>query len=347
MVGQDTQGAQEDAATAASLGAFADLTPLPTTLYAQALVQNRVVSFDNLLLSNQFLGSSAPYAYSLVPALDEIAQLLVTVGCDFGASPVAYAKDPALDGQKRVFGAIIPEAPQFQGLETKVEAGLERCGVPVPVVVNYSFDLSTLQQQMQNAISQMKAAKVTTLLCGCDPVGEIYVTQAADQQNYGPEWLSEWLPFQFERLYSQDQWAHSVEIGLGPSVPEQDLEAYRVFKMVDPAGAPQDPYYMYVYYMMLFLFDGLQAAGPDLTPQTLLSGFQHLPASQVGQVGTWSYGPGIYWPFSQAQVSYWVPSKPNAFDGKAGDYGACDGGQWFSLSDPAALPRTLDCPGLR
>ncbi len=346
MVGQDTQGAQEDAATAASLGAFADITPLPTTPYDEALVQNHVIAMNQLLVSNHYLSSSAPYAYSMIPSLDDLGTLLTTIGCNLGGAPVSFAKDSVLNGKQRVFGAIVLEDPQYQGLENAMVAGLKRCGVQIPVVINYTLDLSTVQQQMQNAISQMKANNVTTVLCGCDPVGEIYVTQAADQQDYGPEWFSNWLPAQFERLYSQDQWAHSVEVGLGPSIPEQQDEAYRVFKMVDPGGQPQEPYFWYVYYQLVFLFNGLQAAGPDLTPTTMLSGLQHLPVTQMGQVGQWTYGPGVYWPFSEAQVSYWVPSKPNAFDGKAGDYNPCFGGQWYSLLSAAGFPKSLDCPGL-
>jgi hypothetical protein len=346
MVGEDTQGAQEDAATAASMGAFADITPLPTDPYAEALVQNHVIAMNNLLVSNSFLQSSAPYAYSVVPSLDDLGSLFTTVGCNLGTTPVSFADDSSLDGKPRVFGAILLESPQYQGLQNAIVAGLKRCGVQIPVVINYTLDLSTIQQQMQNAISQMKSNNVTTVLCGCDPVGTIYVTQAADQQNYGPEWFAEWLPPEMERTYSQDQWAHSVEVGLGPSIPELQDEAYKVFQMVDPGGQPQEPYFWYIYYQLLYLFNGLQAAGPDLTPASMLGGLQHLPPSQPGQVGTWSYGSGIYWPFSQAQVSYWVPTKTNAFDGKAGDYNPCFGGQWFSLLSAAGFPKTLDCPGL-
>ena len=346
MVGQNTQGAQEDAATAASLGAFADITPLPTGPYDQALVQNHVVAMNQLLVSNQYLSSSAPYAYSVIPSLDDLGALLTTIGCNLGSSPVSFAEDPSLNGKQRVFGAVVLEDPQYQGLENGIVNGLKKCGVQIPVVINYTLDLSNIQQQMQNAISQMKANHVTTVLCGCDPVGEIYVTQAADQQSYGPEWFSNWLPAQMERLYSQDQWAHSVEVGLGPSIPEQQDEAYKVFQMVDPGGQPQEPYFWYIYYQLLYLFNGLQAAGPDLSPQNMLSGLQHLPGSQQGQVGSWIYGSGIYWPFSQAQVSYWVPNKPNAFDGKAGDYNPCFSGQWFSLLSAAGFPKSLDCPGL-
>lgn len=346
MVGEDTQGAQEDAATAASMGAFADITPLPTDLYAEALVQNHVVSMNNLLVSNSFLQSSAPYAYSMIPSLDDLGSLLTTMGCNLGSSDVSFADDSSLNGKPRVFGAILLENPQYQGLQNEIVSGLQKCGVKIPVVISYTLDLSTIQQQMQNAISQMKSNGVTTVLCGCDPVGTIYVTQAADQQDYGPEWFSEWLPPEMERTYSQDQWAHSVEVGLGPSIPLIQDEAYKVYEMVDPGVQPQEPYFWYIYYQLLYLFNGLQAAGPDLTPSTLLSGLQRLPASQPGQVGTWRYGPGIYWPFSQAQVSYWVPTKTNAFDDKAGDYNPCYGGEWFSLLSADGFPKTLDCPGL-
>jgi hypothetical protein len=187
---------------------------------------------------------------------------------------------------------------------------------------------------------------VTTVVCACDPVGAIYVTQAADDQNYGPEWLAEWLPDQFERLTAQDQWAHSLEVGLGPALPKNDLEAYRVFKLANPNGEPAEPFYQFLYYEVLYLFDGLQAAGPDLTPASLASGYHSLPASPQGQVGVWRYGPGIYWPFSEAQVSYWDPSKVSAYDSKDGDFASCFNGTWFSIADTADFPTTLDCPGL-
>jgi hypothetical protein len=346
MVGQDTQGAQEDAATAQSSGAFADITPLPTTPYAQALVQNHVVSFNNLIESQSFLEQSAPYAYTLVPSLDDIAKPMTSFACSLGQTQTSFAKDTSLNGKQRIFGLIVPEDPQYQQFETNELNGLKSCGFKVPVVINYAIDLSTIQQQMQNAISQMQAAGVTTVVCGCDPVGTIYATQAADQQNYGPEWASEWLPFQFERLFSQDQWAHSIEIGLGPALPEQDVEAYKVFKMVNPNGQPAEPLYMYIYYQLMYVFNALQAAGPDLTPQDLEYGVQHLPATQLGQVGQWFYGAHTFWPFDEAQVSYWNPNATNPFDNKPGDYSPCFGSQWFSLQNAADFPRSLDCPGL-
>jgi len=346
FAGEDTQGAQEDAATASSLHAFADITPIPTPEYAQALVQNQVISFNNLLESEATLNSFAPYAYTLIPAMDQLGRVIVTVGCQVGSTPVSFAGDASLNGRPRVFGIIGPEIPQFVSLEKTVVNGLKACGVKVPVVVNYSIDLSSMQSEADNAISQMKASHVTTVVCACDPVGSIYVTQAADNQNYGPEWLSEWLPDQFERLNAQDQWAHSLEVGLGPSLPKQDVEAYQVFKRANPNGEPAEPFYEFLYYEVMYLFNGLQAAGPDLTPATLAAGYHSLPASPQGQVGVWDYGPDIYWPFSEAQVSYWDPTKTSAYDGKAGDFASCFGGRWFSIGGVVGFPRVLDCPGL-
>jgi hypothetical protein len=345
LVGEDSQGAQEDAATAAGMGAFGDVTPLPTDMYAGALVQNHVVAFNNLLLSRKFLTESSPYAYTVVPDLDEIGNIVEAVGCQVGTTPVSFAGNTSLNGQQRVFGVILPEDPQYQGLENSVVNGLRSCGVKLPTVINYEINLSDIQSEMQNAISQMKASHVTSVVCGCDPTGIIYATQAADQQDYHPEWLSEWLPDQFARNYSQDQWAHDVSIGLGPFPAPSQMEAYQVFKLADPNGQPDEPYYWYIYYQLLYVFNGLQAAGPDLTPATLLAGFQHLPPTGNGQVGQWTYGPGSYWPISELQVTYWDPTKVSPFDDKLGDYNSCFGGKWFSVTD-TSFPRTLDCPGL-
>jgi hypothetical protein len=63
-------------------------------------------------------------------------------------------------------------------------------------------------------------------------------------------------------------------------------------------------------------------------------------------VGQWFYGAHTFWPFDEAQVSYWNPNATNPFDNKPGDYSPCFGSQWFSLQNAADFPRSLDCPGL-
>ena len=46
----------------------------------------------------------------------------------------------------------------------------------------------------------MKAAGVTTVICVCDEFSPIFLTRAADQQHYRPEWMQIWWPDPWQRL---------------------------------------------------------------------------------------------------------------------------------------------------
>ena len=201
--------------------------------------------------------------------------------------------------------------------------------------ISYSINIATEEQQSVSIVSQLHQANVTTVACLCDPVVEVFLSQAAQQQSYGPEWSpTAWLDPQ-GRTVAQQQWSHAVAGQWLTFPPVAQSEPYRAFKLARPNAEPAEHYYAYAYWTALYVFAVLQNAGPTLTPQTFQQGAFGMTPSGRGMFGVWSGGPEAYSPSTEAQVSYWDPNATSNMDGKKGAWVPCESGKWFSLSDPA------------
>jgi hypothetical protein len=92
--GQDLAGAQADAATAQSQGAFADVpfSLFSSQFYAQDLAEDHVVSYGGLGYTNQWFEQYAPYEFSETPTGTSGASGFVQLACDRMAGlPAEYA----------------------------------------------------------------------------------------------------------------------------------------------------------------------------------------------------------------------------------------------------------------
>jgi hypothetical protein len=336
--GQDQSQAQGDAVRAKEQGAFADVTGLTTQIYAEALVDQKIVSTGGIYMSQQWLTDHAPFAYeSWFPTGDNAAYATVGLVCQrLKDLPAIDSGDEVMKTQKRVFGIVTPENPVYSAAGDIMERGLKQCGAPIGRRIKYALNIATASQQAASAVAQLKAAGVTTVLCGCDPIGPVFFAQAANQQQYYPEWDTLWWGDVSQRSVDSAQWSHAISIGTAGQVPPKDqLEAYRAMKM---AGAePAEPNYSVPYYNLLQLFMGLHAAGPKLTPDSLQRGIFSLPKSDDGDTGVWSFGKGAYSPHTTFVVAYWDPNLVSNFDGQKGGYVACEGGKRFPFRDPNAL----------
>jgi hypothetical protein len=336
--GQSQGPAQADAVRAKEVGAFADVSGLGTQIYHEALVDQKIVAMGGIYMSQKWLADHAPYAYAAwFPTGDKVAKAAVNIVCQrLNGLPAVDAGDPAMQKQQRVFGIVTPENPVYSAAGDIMEQGLRKCGAKIGRRIKYALNIATAQQQATSMIAQLKAAGVTTVVCGCDPIGPVFFSQAANTQQYRPEWDTLWWGDPSQRSVDSSQWEHSIAIGVSGEIPPKErLEAYAAMKM---AGAePAQPNYPIPYYNLLQLFLGLQAAGPRLTPETFQQGLFSLPRSEDGNVGLWSFGPGAYTPQTTYVISYWDPDHTSNFDGKKGGYVSCEGGRRFPFDDPAAL----------
>jgi hypothetical protein len=329
--GQNLAAAQADAATAHDLGAFADVSLFykATEAYHQYLARSGVLAIGAAGLPQEFFERNAPWAWSPFPTGDKLAGWAVNTACQhLNGLEASFAGDEALRATKRALAIITPDTPGYTASGVLMEQGLERCGTPVVRRIAYSFNIPTIQTQANNIIAQLRAAGATTVICYCDPVMPAFLTQTAEQQQFRPEWMAATVgpTDQLLRYSDADQWAHAIS-NQGAFPSQSESEAYRVLRR---AGAePAEEFYPTAYALVLELFNGLQAAGPNLTPATFQLGMFSLPPSGPGEFGSWAYGTGAYTPGTDTQLGWWSNAATSAFDGQRGGWQDCRGGQWF------------------
>lgn len=349
--GQGLQGAQADAATAKSMGAFGDITLLLTSsqAYEQDLAAEHVLSFSAAGWTQSWFEQYAPYQWSIWATGTKIAQSYANTVCGRMASmPAIFAGDPALTSQPRRFGFLTPDNPQNVAVGREITAGLTRCGVTLAKSETYSVNPAQGAQQGTAALAAFRADGVTTVLCMCDPAMPIFFANAANEQNYHPEWVVPNFLDPAGQQVSSEQWSHAISIDGWPMPPGPQTEAHRVFGLAAPGKQPAEQYYTAAYHTLLQVFEGLQAAGPGLTPTSFAQGMFSLPTSGLGQLGTWTHGNGDYTPPSNTQLEWWNPAAVSNFNGKKGAWVPCGHGQWVTYANPlswAPLHQQLACFG--
>lgn len=346
--GQDLGATQADAVTAHDMGAFGDITfSLESSEpYEVDLAQEHVISFSSVAMPQSWFQQYAPYEFSVQgPTGTTGLQEAGAVICDrLAGMPAIYAGETDYQKQIRKFGIIYPQTPYYQQEVNAALAQLSSCGVKPTKVIGYAINVSEYEQEAVSSVAQMKAAGVTTLLCACDPIYPILLTQAAAQQAWYPEWYSVSYGDPVARDYTQSEWSHDVAGGIEwPAL--STTEAYKAYQLANPGHSPAEspptspPYYYVAYYELMQVFSGLQAAGPDLNAASFERGEFSLPASIPGDPvgGRWIYGQNVFDPVMSFSLVWWNPNAVSNFDGNKGAYQWCNGGQVYLANDLATL----------
>ena len=344
---QNVQGAQADAARARDQHTFADVSIVTQTQpYSEALISQKIIALSPVYLSDTWYEDHAPYAYGVLwPVGTQVGQFMGNVACQrLAGGDAAFAGDDATRGAPRVFGIIHPENPEFARVGDMVDRALRRCGHAPARRIAYALNIATLQNEQTNAVAQMKAAGVTTVLCACDEFSPIFITRAAEQQQYRPEWLQVWWPDPWQRLAAAPQWSRSMHTG-GTAPDYMAGEVGATWKAAAGGARPEATAALpLVHQQLLALFSALQAAGPNLTPATFQQGFASLAGTPAGDFGPWSFGAGAHAARSQFQLGWYDPAARSSFDGQAGAIRGCLGGRFFRFDDAAGLGSgPLDC----
>ena len=332
--GQDQSQAQADAVSAKGLGAFADLTfqLKGSNPYWTGLAQQGVIAMGPLGFPQSYYQRYAPYWWSFTPSGTQGADLLGNAICQRAANlPAAYAGDALYQKENRKFGLITPENPEYTEVANQIKAQLSGCGVPIAKQVSYAIDVTSYESEAASIVAQMKTAGVTTVICFCDPIVPIFLSNSADSENYFPEWFEPNYLDPQGRLEDQKEWSHAFSDG-GQYPDQAHNEAYQAYKRASNGGTPSELYYDEAYFTLLQFFIGLQAAGPDLTPANFQKGMDSLPATPTGMDGSWQFGPNIFNPQATVRLGWWSPTDVSARDGKAGSWQSCSGGQWFPIA---------------
>ena len=345
--------AEADAATAQSLGSFADLTA-ESEPYSSALWQDGILGFGDPYMPNYWHQQHAPYDWSLATdgtdLATDIGNYAVQKLCPAG-TPAAYAGG-AQKGQPRKFAGIAPQNELYQVSATVFKQVMEAHGCAVDNY-EYTLDLGTESQQAANLVAQLKAKGYTTIICGCDPIFPVYLSGQAAQQNYLPEFVEIGAALVDQdyvgQLYNQQFYAHAF--GISPNeatVPYTQTLGYAAYEV----GCKEQPticngqgpsfFVPIIYLQLAMLAIGIQMAGPDLTPATFQNGMFAYPA-KLGPAGLWGWSKSQYTIPNDFREVCWSPNTISPFNGKPGAYiqGSYGAARWTAGNIPSGPP---GCP---
>src|SRR5205823_13893351 len=105
-----------------------------------------------------------------------------------------WALDATYQKMTRKFGIYVPDNDGYQNclnitqsdLRTKYNMKTDDNSMPR---YNYALDVSRFPDQAAQAVVKFHSAGVTTLVNACDTLSTRFLTEAAQKQNWGPEWL--------------------------------------------------------------------------------------------------------------------------------------------------------------
>jgi hypothetical protein len=343
-LGQDQAQAQEDAITeATSIKAFADMSLVDASaIFANDLGAQKVVTSSLYENTASWYKANAPWEYTPGPNCTKMADATGAIlGKQMGGLPASFAGSPDLRSKTRTFGVIYPLNPQSAQCAQQDEAQMAHFGQPVKSAVSVKFDLSALIATANQAVAEMKQAGVTTvILSSSDPITPKFFMQAADADNYYPEW---WMQAffaggqtnydSFTRQFPADQIKDVLGIG-GTTQPKVAQEAVTAFNMGNThPGAKILPAYFWAYESAVQLFDALQLAGPDLTPSNFEAAMKEIPQSKPGgMLMGWNGDEGPFDAAAQFKVAHYDSTRRSPLDGQLGSYIACDNNASYPYS---------------
>jgi len=337
--------------------------------FSQCAAADHLVEFDgDLYFDEGTFQSQNPYVWSTTQDCTRVSSTVSEVeGTLLAGKKAIYAGDPTLASETRKFGTYVPNVAQYISctknstnlLENKYHVSASQIAQPF----YYNLDISTFQQSAQQAVVQFKAAGVTTVVLACDPYSAGLITKAAAAQNYHPEWfiIGTALTDQDQYVQSQDDLSEVQGHLFGMSELSPSTETYgptslagKLYKKLTghtiPSGTDGN------YSQLVEIFDMLQAAGPDLTPQNMARGVHALPefGAPDYQYGSWTFnlgpggnaGGGDHTASNSARFVYWNGGVTSPINGTKGTYATIFGGKRFALGRwPKSLPKLFTAAG--
>jgi hypothetical protein len=336
--GLDQGQAQADAQTAYDNNGFIDATfPLKGSYpFWQAIADRKMLTPDPVGFPQAWYVERQPYWYSALPTGTGTADWVTNMVCRrMVGMKASFAGDSTFQLKNRVFGLVHPDNPEYKDIGSYLRGNLKKCGVDLTnKEISYTINVATMGNQSTSVAAQLKAQGVTTVLCYCDPIFPLFLTGSANGQQYNPEWwMPGWGDAQGQDMAQESgEWHHAVVIGAKYPAKKDD-EAYRVYKLANPGGEPQSPYYAVAYGILLLVYDALQSAGPNLNPYTFQHGWFGM-GSISGPAGTLEWAPQHYSPIVSAPMSWFDYGAKSNFNGNTGAYEPCQGGTFlpFDLS---------------
>ncbi|RUP36148.1 MAG: hypothetical protein EKK60_15705 [Gordonia sp. (in: high G+C Gram-positive bacteria)] len=343
--GGGQEGAQADALKVSQeIKAFADVSAV-SPVYADALASKQVINIGVPFTSREWMTQRKPWSWSQFTDCSTVVESVASYyAIKLAGQPAALAGGD-LKGQARRAMIIAPENSWYQEC---VRAGiniLQKAGKAGDLVdsLKYQIDIPRMSDQAASLIQKLKAERITTVVCGCDPLLLTFLTAKAKEQNYQPEWVITGVALidndMIGQILQQDQWGRAFGVSFsGPTQAAGQGLGYRAYKSVRP-DEPSVGVEL-IYNQLYLLAIGIQGAGPNLNPQTFEKAMFDYPR-RSGPSGTWGFGPGDYTTSDDAREVFWNPSVASVQTRSPGTYQDPNGGKRFPIGQwPNTPPRS-------
>jgi hypothetical protein len=276
--------------------------PALTNAFADEMAARETVCISCGGGTAEWFAERDPYLWNLDGSSEQKQVHVVEfIGKQLAGKPASHAGDD-LKAETRKF-AVVYEASggaESQRLADLMEARMTEAGAAPDLMLAYTLDPGTIQQQASQIVAKMKAAGITTVVLSTDPVAPGDFTREATTQEYEPEWLVAAATLTdtnaFGRGYDQAQWAHafgvtSLAVRVNPDVVGSKI-LYKWFTGQDAPAPLGAPVFMPGFSL---LFSALQGTGPTLTPQTLGDFIKSIKTTPAMTASYLTYGDQGIW----------------------------------------------------
>jgi hypothetical protein len=281
-----------------------------------------------------------PYVWGFFPDQESEAQWSAGFICKkLHGQTAKFTDDPTLKGKPRKFGLAYPSksqrGPESAELAQLLLANLkQQCGMQVNKDIFVETFVDAGSAEAPNIMNKWKREGVTTVICYCVPVQtENTVTKmqsAAKGIGYLPEWYWDHASRMFRAIWNQlfgDDTMKSFGVNhhwRGKAFREQIW--YQAYLEQEPETVPNTRFGFDIYHLFLNLFQAIQAAGPNLTPETVERGmftFNYLnrdnPFVPVGGYGQYNNQAVGSYTFIDTAMGWWWDPTGTPPDGQSGE----------------------------
>ena len=316
--------------------------------YYDELARRKIVSVYAGLgtsASEAKLKSKHPYQWGIIPPADRIADNLGEWVCkNLKGRPTTWGGDD-VNGKPRKYGILLSPSPD--GTEPPIgplRKRLAACGIAKPIEVEVPYSES--QGSARTAALRLKNEGITTVLPWTH-VSTLFLSvyPAADQAQYTPEWVVT-SNLQLDEdtaglLAPASQTSHSFGLRFqNKNRSVADLPANWAIKEADPGAEDISlANEKYIYQPLMVLASGIQAAGPNLTPETFGAALSKLqfPNPDHGAAPWYQAHVGFQgdhtW-FDDATPVWWRPGETSRQVAQpTGAYCYVDGGRRYELGE--------------
>jgi hypothetical protein len=337
-----------------------------------------IVNFGGVGLSSEFLKGHAPFVFQLGQDTDTQNQMLADyIAARVDKFPPKFAGDdsqapnysPRRTGQRK-YAILYPgdAAQQLTGMGDDMMARLRAKGVPASRMKKYAYqsDATTWATQAPNLVAQMRADDITTMMIMVNPAFISFFTQAAQTQNWFPEYLVTDFVLQgtsaipravatnpVNGVPTYSQWKRAFGLSFNAATPDviQKCRQFRweewghkAYKSVDPRGEPHSGFII-PFVGLLHAFQALENAGPTLHPGTYRDGVFKIKATAPGSKtdDRRGYGPGDYAGSEDVVEIWWNPTKNTRGAGNTpGEYEYVNDGYRYTFGEFDKYARDIE-----